>query len=108
MPFSRDIDTFHLFIVHADLASGRDSHLAAERAELSDFEFYCIFERIGARAEWSQARHLGHVTLGCVRGLLETGVLGGLQERRSAPLGRGTAGEPYHLRALSSQVALPG
>ena len=55
------------FIVPADLASGRDFHLAAERAELSDFEFYCIFERIGARAEWSQARHLGHVTLGCVR-----------------------------------------
>ncbi len=24
----------------ADLASGRDFHLAAERAELSDFEFY--------------------------------------------------------------------
>ncbi len=33
-----------LFIVRADLASGRDFHLAAERAELSDFEFYCIFE----------------------------------------------------------------
>ncbi len=56
-----------LFIVRVDLASGRDLHLAAERAELSDFEFYCIFERIGARAEWSQARHLGHVTLGYVR-----------------------------------------
>ncbi len=37
-----------LFIVRADLASDRDFHLAAERAELSDFEFYCIFERIGA------------------------------------------------------------
>ncbi len=48
-----------LFIVRADLASGRDFHLAVERAELLDFEFYCIFERIGARAEWSQARHLG-------------------------------------------------
>ena len=56
-----------LFIVRADLASGRDFHLAAERAELSDFEFYCIFEQIGARVEWSQARHLGHVTLGCIR-----------------------------------------
>ncbi len=33
-----------LFIVRADLASGRDFHLEAERAELSDFEFYCIFE----------------------------------------------------------------
>ncbi len=33
-----------LFIVRADLASGRYFHLAAERAELSDFEFYCIFE----------------------------------------------------------------
>ncbi len=42
-----------LFIVRADLTSGRDFHLAAERAELSDFEFYCIFEQIGARAEWS-------------------------------------------------------
>ena len=65
--FPRDIEPFHLFIVRADLASGRDFHLAADRVELSDFEFYCIFERIGARAEWSQARHLGHVTLGCVR-----------------------------------------
>ncbi len=55
------------FIVRADLASGRDFHLAAEKAEPSDFEFYCIFEQIGARAEWSQAKHLGHVTLGCVR-----------------------------------------
>ncbi len=42
---------FTLFIVRAGLALGRDFHLAAERAELSDFEFYCIFERIGAQAE---------------------------------------------------------
>ncbi len=97
-----------LFIVHAGLALRRDFHLAAERAELSDFEFYCIFERIGARAEWSQARHLGHVTLGCVRWLLETRVLRGLQGRRSAPLGRGTSGEPCHWGVLSSQVAWPG
>ena len=67
MPFSRNIEPFYLFIVRMDLASGRDFYLATERAELSDFEFYCIFEQIGARAEWSQARHLGHVTLGCVR-----------------------------------------
>ncbi len=44
MLFSRDIEPFHLFIVRADLASGRDFYLAAERAEISDFEFYCIFE----------------------------------------------------------------
>ncbi len=44
MSFSHDIEPFHLFIVRADLALGRDFHLAAERAELSDFEFYCIFE----------------------------------------------------------------
>ena len=98
----------NLFIVCSDLASGRDFHLTAERAEISDFEFYCIFERIWAQAEWSQARHLRHVTLGCVRWLLETGLLGGLQGRRSAPLGRGTAGEPCHRGALSSQVAWPG
>ncbi len=30
--FSRDIEPFHPFIVRADLASGRDFHLAAERA----------------------------------------------------------------------------
>ena len=56
-----------LFIDHADLTSDRDFHLAAERPELSDFEFYCIFEKIGARAEWSQARHLENMALGCVR-----------------------------------------
>ncbi len=39
-----DAQVYSLFIVRADLASGRDFHLAAERAELSDFEFYCIFE----------------------------------------------------------------
>ena len=59
--------TWDLFIVRADLASDQDFHLTAERAEYSDFEFYCIFERIWARAEWSQARHLGHVTLGYIR-----------------------------------------
>ncbi len=67
MPFSRDLELFHLFIVRTDLASGRDFHLAAERAELSDFEFCCIFELIRARAECNQARHLGNATLGCVR-----------------------------------------
>ncbi len=67
MPFSRDIEPFHPFIVRADLALGRDFPLAAERAELLDFEFYCIFEQIRARAEWTQVRHLGHVTQGCVR-----------------------------------------
>ncbi len=34
-------------------------------------------------------------------------MLGGLQGRRSASLVRGTAGKPFHLGALSSQVA-PG
>ncbi len=97
----------NLFIVRADLLLGRDFYLAAKRAEISDFEFYCIFEQIGARAEWSQARHLGHMTLGCVKWLLETGVLGGLKRKRSAPLGRGTAEEPCHLGSLSSQVAWP-
>ncbi len=97
-----------LFIVRADLALGRDFHLAAERAELSDFEFYCIFEQIGVRAECNQASHLGHVTLGCVRWLQEKEMLGGLQGKRSAPLGRRTAGEPCHLGALSSQVTWPG
>ena len=59
--------TGDLFIVCADLASGRDFHLAAERAEISDFEFCCIFKQNGARAEWNQARYLGNITLGCVR-----------------------------------------
>ncbi len=43
VPFSRDIEPFHQFIVRADLASGRDFHLAAESAEISDFEFLLHF-----------------------------------------------------------------
>ncbi len=67
MPFSCDRKLFHPFIVRADIASGRDFHLGAEKVELSDFQFYYIFERIGARAEWSQAKKLAYVTLGCVK-----------------------------------------
>ena len=104
-PRLRDLYWLFLFIVRTDWASGRDFYLAAERAELSVFEFYCIFERIGAREEWSQARYLWQVTLGCVRWLLETRVLGVFQGRRSAPLGGETAEEPCHYGMLSSQVA---